>query len=249
MGRRKLIFLMALMVVFATCTPKEERPARFRVGQFLYSTDEATVALYENDQEKFSLKLKYGTLSDYRIIPANTYFVKVWADGRLLLEKKIGLGRNGRYTFLLTGIPEKNQSVNKESVLTRLKAIAQGSEALTANDFLPQLIVQNDFFVKEKGKGSIRVSQLTPGAIPLSLRLRQNGTQKEIGSHGYPESSDTKAENPGPYEVQLHLEGSPQSTSMGPLHIKEGILYSLYLIPNSDRYLTHPEMVIGETEK
>ncbi len=249
MGRRKLVFLMALMVVLANCTPKEKRPARFRVGQFLYSTQKATVALYENNQEKFSLKLKYGTLSDYRNIPANTYFIKVWADGKLLLEKKIGLGRNGQYTFLLTGIPEKNQPVNKESILTTLKAIAQGSEALTANDFLPQLIVQNDFFVKEKGKGNIRFSQLTPGAIPLSLGLRQKGTETEIGSHGYPQSSDTKAVSTGPYEVRLHLEGSPQTTSLGPIKIKEGFLYSLYLIPNSDRYLTYPKIVIGETKK
>lgn len=247
--RIKIVFLLTLVVVFANCAPKEKRPTRFRVGQFLFSTQKATVALYENNQKKTSLELDYGKLSDYQSIAAKTYFVKVWADGELLLEKKIGLGRNDDYTLLLTGIPEKNQSVNKESILTTLHSIAEGSEGITTNNFLPQLIIQNDFYVKENGKGKVRVSHLMPGTVPLSVKLGQKGTETGIGSKSYPESSETKAIDPGSYKVQLHFDGSPQTTAMGQMNIEQGSLYSLYLIPDSDRYLTNPQLVIGKTEK
>ncbi|SDE46492.1 hypothetical protein SAMN05421636_105173 [Pricia antarctica] len=240
---------MMMVPLLSGCSPKEAAPAQFRVGQFLFSTQNATITLYDGKQEKTSLKLKYGKLSNYTSLEAKIYFIKVWADGKLLLEKKIGMGRDGRYTLVLTGIPEKNQPVNRKSTMQKLHTIVEGSEGITANDYLPQLIVQNDFYIAEKNTGKIRVMHLMPGAVPFSLDFMNNKGKKEVRSTAYPKSSETIEVDTGTYNVHVHFDASLQTVALQKIEIKESVLHSLYVIPAPERYLTDPILVVGSSDK
>lgn len=244
-----VMVIWMVLLVFSGCTPKESGSARFRVGQFLLSTQSATITFYSGEEEKKSLKLDYGQLSEYETIKAKVYFIKVWADGKLLLEKELGMGRNGSYTLFLTGIPEKNQSVNKESTTQKLHSIVEGSEGITANDYLPQLMVRNDFFTSEKNKGKLLAVHLMPGTVPLSVKLVNKDHKVQTTIFSYPKSSETKDVFPGTYDVELHFNGSPQTVSLGKLQVEKAMLYSLCIIPDSIQYLTNPELVIGTSKK
>lgn len=246
---RNVAVLSIVLLVLAGCARKETGSARFRVGQFLFSTQNATVTFYEGKEKKMSVELDYGELSEYRTIDAKIYFIKVWADGKLLLEKKLGLGRDGSYTLFLTGIPEKNQSVNKESTMQTLHAIVEGSEGITTNDYLPQLMVSNDFYNIEKNKGKLIAVHLMPGAVPFSLKLVNREAKTITKTFSYPKSSETTDVATGTYDAQVHLDGSPQTVALGKVEVKENVLYLLCIIPDPERYLTKPKLVIGTTEK
>ena len=246
---RKVVFIWMVVLVLSGCALKEPGSARFRVGQFLFSTQNATITFYDEKKENKSLKLDYGQLSEYETIAAKVYFIKVWADGKLLMEKELGMGRDGSYTLFLTGIPEKNQSVNKESILHTLHTIVEGSEGITSNDYLPQLIVRNDFFTAEKNKGKLLAVHMMTGAMPLSLKLVNSDNKTETKTFSYPKSSEARDVSTGTYEVQLHFDGSPQTISLGKLQVENAILYSLCIIPDPKQYLTNPKLVIGTTEK
>ncbi len=247
--RIKILVLLIMVPLLSGCSPKEAAPARFRVGQFLFSTQNATITLYDGKKEKTSLKLKYGKLSNYTSLEAKIYFIKVWADGKLLLEKKIGMGCNGRYTLVLTGIPEKNQPVNKKSTMQKLHTIVEGSEGITTNDYLPQLIVQNDFYIAEKNMGKIRVTHLMLGAVPFSLDFMNGKGKKQVSSTAYPKSSETIDVDTGTYDLQVHFDDRPQTEALQKIKIKESVLHSLYVIPALERYLTDPILVMGSSDK
>lgn len=244
------IFLFsALVVLFAGCSSKQKQVASFRVGQFFLNSEIATVKFYEGTNETTSLQLNYGQLSEYQIIAPKTYTIKIWADNTLVLEKKLGIGTNGKYTLILTGIPEKNQPVNKESLSNTLHSIAEGAEGITDNNFLPQLIIQDDFYIKEKNKAHLSITNLLPGALPIAISFIEDQKEIQLDVTEYPLTSKLQVIEKGTYEVQLHLNGNPQNTVFGKATIENGTLYSFYVIPDPNKYVTHPKLIIGENRK
>lgn len=245
----KIFLLATIVIAFSGCSSEENKKASFRIGQFLLNSEKATITFYEGKKETTSLELNYGQLSEFQSIEAKIYSIKVWADGKLLLEKKLGMGSNGKYTLLLTGIPEKNQQVNKESTSNILHSIAEGSEGITTNNFLPQLLVQDDFYIKEKNRGKVSVTNLMPGTVPVTMSLVTDGGETKIDAVAYPETSKIKVVETGFYAIKFHLNGNPQSTLLGEETIENGVLYSLYVIPNPNKYLTLPKLIIGKIQK
>ena len=242
--------LAGLMVCLACTSPSGPGKARVRIGQFLWTTGQATVTWYHHDQEVASTTLAYGELSEYQSLAARTYLVKIKADDRLVLEKEIGLGTDGLYTVMLTGIPEDNQPVNKQSTGNRLHHLVEGAVARTANDYLPQLIVQNDFFVPEPQRGSVRWVSLLPGTVPLDISLRDDDREvTSVGGLAYPRSSDPQTAKPGEYELAIHLDQRSAPVDETPVHLEDGALHTYYLVPSERHYLTAPRVVEGVTRK
>jgi len=246
--KANILLLTTLIILLAGCSSKSDQDANFRVGQFFLNSEKATITLYEGTDEVASLQLKYGQLSEYQTIASNIYKIKVWADGNLVLEKKIGMGNSGKYTLVLTGIPEKNQAVNEESFTNSLHNIAEGSEGITSNNFLPQLLIQDDFYIIEMNRANISITNLLPGALNSTVSLIKKDKEVKLDAVAYPQTSDLKVIDTGTYDLQFYIDGNLQATLLGQETIEEDVLYSLYLIPNPEKYITNPELIIGKNK-
>ncbi|WP_157974530.1 DUF4397 domain-containing protein [Lewinella sp. IMCC34183] len=228
-------YLLLLMVLLlAACGGDTPAPVQLRVGEFLYTSDSARVVLTDTEGKDVDFSLAYAELSDYRSLPPGTYSVRVSIGARELLEQKIGLGAEGRYTMVLAGIPKKDQEVNQAAFGTKLHRIFEGAAARTANQFLPQLFLQNDYYVKLSGKGNLRVTHLAPGLLPLDVHLLHGG-QEETSFSGiaYAHASDRERLATGQYEAAVHPAGSPLERLRFPVELDTAAFHNYYLIPDT----------------
>lgn len=245
----RYLFWTIVLLCLGCSTSHQDEPAQFRIGQFLFTSDTATIEIFQDQDLVESIKVGYGKLTNYHKISARSYLIKIKTNDQLILEKEIGFGRSGIYSLCLTGFPAKNQRVNKQSTIDKLTHIVEGAAALTANDFLPQLIIQNDFTVNEPGKGKIRAVHVMPGTIPLDLHLIK-GSEKVLSFPGiqYPHITETKPLPPHKYMLELKLTGSTVPNYSKVLNIDKGTLFTLYFIPSPKDYNSNPMMIIGKTK-
>ncbi|WP_116106597.1 DUF4397 domain-containing protein [Lewinella sp. IMCC34191] len=226
--------LLISVLLFAGCgkpnTPNA--PAELRVGQFLFASASARVSLVGEDGDSSVLSLSYAELTDYRAFSPGSYTVDVHAGGQHLLHKTIGLGTGGRYSLLLAGIPQEGQEVNQATFGTRLHRIFEGAAARTDNDFLPTLLLQNDYFVPVPGEGNLRVTQLVPGLIPVDVELDREGDQQaSLKGIAYAHTSDRDQFTAGTYAASLHLAGSPQDRLKFQLELDTSTFTNVYILP------------------
>ena len=227
--------MLLLPLLLAACGGgKEATPAELRIGQFLYATESARISLSAPDGDSATYTLAYASLTDYQTFAPGTYTLDVSAGRRHLLHETIGLGTGGRYSLLLTGIPADGQQVNQATFGTRLHRIFEGAAARTDNAFLPQILLQNDYFVPVPGKGNLRVTQLAPGIVPVDLALNRHGEQTAtVSGVAYTHASDRERFPAGDYAAALHLAGSPQQRLEFQLSVDTGSFTNLYVVPDT----------------
>ena len=242
----------ALWLIFcctlAACHPAgKDGTARLRVGEFLAATDSAQVTLTRAGSSS-TFHLPYGALSDYWELAAGTYRARVTSAGQPLLDRSIGLGTGGSFTLLLTGTPLTGQETNEQAFGTTLHRFVEGSAAVTTNDYLPQLLIQNDYFIPVPGEGTLRITHLAPGVIPLDVSLLNDSiTSATIRGLAYPHTSLRERVTAGIYRAAVHLGGSPLTEQQFPLELNEGLFCSLYLIPGIQDD-PQPKVVLGLTK-
>ena len=244
----RIVWFLGLMCLGCSTNQNNEL-AKFRIGQFLYTSKSATIEIFRDHVLVDSITTGYGELTNYYKIPPRPYLIKVKADGQLILEKNIGFGRSGIYTLALTGLPVKNQLVNKRSTIDKLTHMVEGAAALTTNDFLPQLIIQNDFAVNDPGNAKIRAAHIMPGTIPLDLKiLKENEPVLSYSGIKYPQTTETKSLRPHKYMLELKLTSSEVSNFSKLLNLEERTLYTLYFIPSPKDYNSNLMMIVGKTK-
>lgn len=90
------------------------------------------------------------------------------------------------------------------------------------------------------------LTHLLPGTVPVAVSFVKNGKEIKLYAVGYPETGKSNVVEIGIYDVQLHFCGNPQNTALGQETIEDSVLYSLYVLPDPDSYVTHPKLVIGK---
>ncbi len=126
--------------------------------------------------------------------------------------------------------------------------MVEGATALTTNDYLPQLIIQNDFAVSEPRNGKIRAVHLMPGTIPIDLYLsRENEVSLSFQQLEYPHISEVEPLRPGQYKLDWRWTGSPITHYEDSLTIEMGQLLTMYFISSTKIQSSSPMMVVGET--
>ena len=232
--KRRWSTLLLPLLLAACGGGGDATPAELRIGQFLYAPESARVTLSAPDGDSATYTLAYASLTEYRRFMPGTYTLDVTAGGRHLLHETIGLGTGGEYSLLLTGIPAAGQKVNQATFGTRLHRIFEGAAARTDNAFLPQILLQNDYFVPQAGKGNLRLTQLAPGIVPLDLELNRQGEQPaSVSGVAYTHASDREQFPTGTYAAALHLTGSPQQRLAFEVELDTGSFTNLYVVPDT----------------
>lgn len=230
-----MIRLLTLLVLglCCGCHGSPDRPANLRAAALLSGVERLHIELQGPDTASY--RLGYGTLSDYRTLPAGRYAVRVTDGDRTLLEQTIGLGAGDPFTLLLTGVSQPGQEVNPQSFNHRLHRIVEGSAAVTANAQLPQLLLYTDYFVRVAGRGNLRVTHLLPGRGPVDVELlRHDSSVTTITNLAYPRASERQRYPPGEYTAVVHPAGSPVEEGRFTLRIDSAALTDVLLVPHPD---------------
>ena len=245
--------LFLLFVLFNICgcsQNKAKKPAQIRWGQFLISDSAAHISLSRKGTEIYAADLDYATLTEYQKYPPGKYTVSVKTDGQEILNKKIGLGTDGIYTLSLYGMPLKDQKTNQSSTSEHLHRITEGAAAETANAYLPQLDIMDDYFASAQNESKIRIVHLAPGVEPINASISKSGNKKvSFSGIPYPKSGKNKSLNNGRNTISLSLNGSSQEISKNEFDVEKEKLYTFFVIPYKNKYLDHLRLVKGITPK
>lgn len=244
---KNIAILLAAAALLFGCSQKEKpKPAEVRIGQFLLAKAPAEVVFYRKGKAVLTKELDYGSLTGYEKLKPATYRVEVKTDGKLLLEKEIGLGTGGTYTLCLSGMPVDGQEKNQQSTKDILHHIVEGAEGITANAYLPQLLVLNDFFESKKTTAKIRVVHLAPGTIGLSAKVEgADKSELELSGLEYPMQSEVKTISPGPAHLKLKLDGTQQLLATKTFTVEQQHLYTFFVVADTGRYLNRLRLVEG----
>ena len=240
-----------LLFLFFGCSQNQhEKSAQVRWGQFLLGDDAVQVSLSRKQKKEQGQELAYGALSAYQDYEPGVYTASVTRAGHEILTKKIGLGTGGVYTISLFGMLQQDQKTNQQATENLLHRIVEGAAAETPNAYLPQLTVMNDFFAGAGDKSQIRMLNLSPGTRPARAKVLESGKEKlSLKNLNYPQVSKIKSVSPGAATVNVFLDQSNELLNTLQLDLKPGKLYTLFVIPEKDKYLDHLQVVQGVTNK
>lgn len=240
--KTRLPYFLLLFVLFGCSKQQEPKEARFRIGYFLTTGQKTEVTLYQQTSEVYTNMSSFGKITNYSSLPAGKYIIRVKEGEQLIIEKMIGLGPGGKYTFCLTGNPLQHQKVNQQTINDKLHHIVEGSQGITPNGYLPQLLILNDFFSAGKGKSTIRFINLIPESTPFTAKLTQGEKQTNFKSLKYPRISDRKSLNPGKTQVEILYANSPQSIHTEEVDIKEDEMYTYFILPQDQKRFRNLEL-------
>ncbi|SDK12800.1 DUF4397 domain-containing protein [Microbulbifer yueqingensis] len=245
----RLLVILLFSLALASCSdPAKENATRLRLANFLWGTDQVQVLLYRGEKQEKEVRLSYGSLSKYHSLEPGRYRLRVVTGKQAILEKTFGLGTRESYTLFIAGISTGPQKLNRQTLDNKLHTLVEGSATRTDNGYLPQVLLVNDFFVKEKHKGQFRVINLMPGATHLEGKLIKGDSKEFSSTLKYFHSSHTKPVPTGELQLELLFSGSPLRVIREPVTIRQQVLNSFFIIPRKGHYLTSPMIVNGITE-
>lgn len=232
------------------CSSKSEKPSQLRIGQFIFTEQHIQVNFNQDDSLILKKTLNYGELTTYEKLNSGSYQVDVLLNNKVLLQKKIGIGKDGIYTLILNGIPKKDQKTNEKTTNMKLHEIVEGEEAIYPNGNLPQMRILNDEFEAGKNEGKIRWIHLAAGMEEVSAVAKMiNSESTDLSALTYPKMGKDYSVNPKIYEVIWKLKGSEVEVSRLKLDVKSNYLYTCFLIGKKGNYLDSLKVVVGETPK
>ncbi|MFL9843155.1 hypothetical protein [Flavobacterium rhizosphaerae] len=223
-----------LLLAIAGCSKPDTKPAKVRLGNFLANSTSVTVQIYNENGVNDSIEVKYGEVTSYKTLQPGRYAFKVMAQGKIILNKTYGLGDDGRYTIDVAGLlPQEANKINKHITLARLQNITEGAAAHPANGYYPVLSLFNDYFIKEDGKGKVRVVNLLPGAVALeAIFTKEDEAVNEFSGLKYPKAAETKPFEPGSYTIKLKYKGNALAGVFNNVVVEEGKLTTFYIMPD-----------------
>ena len=168
--------------------------------------------------------------SGYENFSPAVYRLKLWSNDKALLEKKIGLAANEKYTAIIYGRPDFQRQVNQSNFTHKMHYVFQGSENYTKNGFLPGMILFRDQVKLHKGYCQIRVFHAAAGFSPVTVKLKSpQKTKKLISALAYPRPMQGKTISSGEKEVQLFLKGAPEALLSKSFSFEEKKVYTIVI--------------------
>ena len=242
---KRLFFILIPFFLLLGCKSDkhDETPAQFRIGQFIVGPNDIDISIYQKDETVYKEKFTYGSLSNYNELKPGKYLIKVRDSAQLLLQKEIGIGPEGKYTICLFGQPLAHQKVNKETLNSELHHIIEGSEGTTANGYLPQISILNDYFAAD-GSTAIRFMHLAPGITELTpiLKSIKNDKEKKVSPLQYTELSDMELIKKEEYEIKIKLKNSEQQVKKITLTPKDNML-TYFIIPKQTEGISGVDLI------
>ena len=241
--------LIILSILLISCGKNSDNVSQLRMGQFLLESKNVRIILKKENEEKYSEVLKYGDLTEYKEFETGNYEIEVSNDGKTVLQKKFGIGKGGLYSLILYGIPQKNQAVNFQSTKTKLLDMVKGTEARSANAFMPQFSILNDKFEIGSNEAKLRWVHLAPGVNEINAKGIQNSNETDLGKITYPETSEETVLKPLDVSLGWYLQDEKVQLAQKELKISASTLYTIFVVGNTESYLNNLEIIVGETPK
>lgn len=228
---------LILVLLGLHCAQPATGESRLRLANYLVTNPELSFRVLRAGAEELSLTLPYGETSPYLSFPTGNLTLQVRSAETLLLEKTIGIGSHGQYTFTATGLVPATPETNPRTSHTRWLYRFEGEAAASANGGLPQLNTYLDRFTDRPDRAQVRWIHQAPGVKPLELSLHRQDHEVSLGTSHYPAGTSMHALAPGRYSVEVRLSGSPLVLYAGSIELRAGSLSTLYVIGSPEHYL------------
>ncbi|MEH6408611.1 MAG: hypothetical protein V7767_15145 [Leeuwenhoekiella sp.] len=240
-------FSIIFALISFGCSQKKSNEAQIRIGQFLFTTDEISVILEDKEGHKITENLNYFDLNKYKSVPSGRYTITVKKGDDILLKKKYGLAKNGKYTAYIFGIPLAGAETNRKNLTTTLHHIVEGEDTQTENGGLPQLKMLDDSFQGGEGEAQIRWLNLAPLSEDISGEANALNSDKKISitSLSYGKSGKTQSVKAGEYSFKWQHSGGPLMVAETTQTLNADSLYTFFILPKRGEYVNNLEVVSG----
>ncbi|HEA30884.1 MAG TPA: DUF4397 domain-containing protein [Leeuwenhoekiella sp.] len=240
--------LIGLLFFILGCT-RPSADAQFRIAQLLVTNSPVTIKMVKDGAPAFTDQLSYGTLGNYEKIAAGKYRIQIFRDKQLILDKKIGLAHNGKYSIYLYGLPIENKSNNASTLENTLHTIAEGEEANDTNDYLPKLKILNDIFYGDTTKAKIRWIHTAPGVEKLKGHLLSTATKDSniVNTLDYPKQSKYYPVIPGEHEIFWSLGSEERIVARANVTLQPKTIYTFFIVPQRMQFIDSLQVLTAIT--
>lgn len=245
--RTRHIPLLFLLILWG-CSQKQNGHSEVRLTNFMQGGETVTINISGSKNTSFSEELQYGEHSEYLEIPEGQVNIKIETKGQVLIEKKLGIGKNARYTMALHGMLPTAIKKNETTTSARLLEIFEGITSHPPNGGLPSLSINLDRFEGDPEMGQLKIVHLTPGFTEAEIRVIEKEEMKKVTALKYPETSGRLYPlSPGSHRIEVHYAASPLTVYKGEVNISASALSTIYLIPKQGDAVNKLEVVQLDT--
>ncbi|WP_224482912.1 DUF4397 domain-containing protein [Robertkochia aurantiaca] len=223
--------IIAVLVIIAGCKEKQKQLPVIKVSQFLVFNDSVNIRIMKGEELTETLYCAYGSVGTPVYLEPGLYTFSYRDKNGQLLSKRYGVANDGSYNLVLSGFSDGRY---QETTSNRLLHIVEGAEALTANNFRPQLLIENNFFTVADKKSKLRFRNLIPGVYPVDITL-VNAVSKDTLRYNhlkYPHLTASKSLESGNWHIEVKLRGTKKILKTHSLEIGTKELITGYLFPD-----------------
>lgn len=225
-----LVFgLLFCGMISCSNSAEKERPVKLTIFNAMPQKLKAEFSSEKNNIKK-EITASPEANSGYTDFSPAIYRLKLWSNDKALLEKRLGLAANEKYTAIIYGKPDFLKELNQSDFTHSMHYIFQGSENYTKNGFLPGMMLFRDQVKLRKGYCQIRVFHAAAGYSPITIKLKTpEKTKKLTSSLAYPRPMQGKTIASGEKQVQLFLEGAPEALISKKFDFEDKKVYTLII--------------------
>ncbi len=234
----RLIMLAFLAALLPGCKDHDTpQKSNLRFADFLLPDHPVKVTL--SGPEKKTINLVYGEATPaVRITEGKYRFRVITGNEKVILEQELGIGKQTNYTVTISGILLSSDSrKNPETLLTRLRKVAEGATAFPGNAAMPVMSVFLDRFEGNPDNAKLKAVHMAPGLDELDLYVKQKGKLKKLTTLEYPRPTEREyALPPGSYPVEIRYKSSEVVLYRGNVRLKAGRLTTLFIFGDPGEY-------------
>lgn len=222
-------FFISVFASFLACKKTPDNvPCQVRIMDAIPDASNLEVSLNKAGSEEYSQNLTYGNYTEYAALAKGTYHVKVRAKGKLLLDKKVGLSPDEKFTLVLEGYSGISKETNQTTFNGKLHDIFGGAEAYHPNGYLPRLEILRDAVSCEKGKAKIRVVNTFAGSKKFTISTKEENrfVAKELS---YPKHSEFKKLKAKDQVFNIKLASMPEALYKTKINLRPCTIYTIVL--------------------
>ncbi len=216
-------------LLLISCQPEKGGTSEVRIINLLMNREKVKIAL--EGKADVRITLSQGDTSGYATLPKGELRVTVSdTSGQEIMKRNLGIGKGGRFTFLLRGIVPETNTSDRLTTKTRLMRIFEGATAWTSNSGMPVLSVLLDQYEGSEKKGKVRFVHGCPGISSLDVFIYRNDKPGKTATISYPHVSQESVLPPGRYPAEVRLKGSDTVIGRDTLDIRKGSLTTGFII-------------------
>ncbi|HYW95922.1 MAG TPA: hypothetical protein VE870_10070 [Bacteroidales bacterium] len=243
--------LLLLTLVSGGCQNKETKTySEIRFIDFLLPNHALKMQISGPDET--TLDMVYGEASAPVKLKEGIYRFRV-LDGndRVIIEKKLGIGKETSYTIAVSGILiPSDAGRNVKTLKTKLLEAAEGATANPDNAAMPVLNVFLDRFEGNPEKAKLKAVHLAPGLDDLELFIKKEDEFKKVASLSYPNATERDHSlPPGTYPAEIRYKSSSVVLYQGNVTLKAGHLTTLFIygVPEAYPYKLAVKALINQS--